>query len=290
MSRSSTLILISMTKSSRNSNNPISLLLLDLDGTLLNGELSIGKRTSEALCSLSRKGVNVTFVTGRMLPAVKRYADSIKVTSPIIALNGAYIADPDAKYVLFDKRIPKPVSNEILLRLQNLSLTANTIFGERAISSNLDELSKKAVESWLANIRFIDRIDTLSESPNMMLFIGDENSVKEGCTRLKPLESEALIYSYASIRYKPKWYLEIRPAGTSKGKAVKLLLEYLEVLPENVLSVGDFLNDIPMLKLTGHSACVANAHPEVKMAVDCVSHLSNNQEGVLDILKQLGLV
>jgi len=54
--------------------------------------------------------------------------------------------------------------------------------------------------------------------------------------------------------------------------------------------VGDFLNDIPMLKLTGHSACVANAHPEVKMAVDCVSHLSNNQEGVLDILKQFGLV
>ncbi|MCD6097854.1 HAD family hydrolase [bacterium] len=277
-------------KSSRNSDNQISLLLLDLDGTLLNGKLSIGKRTSEAIRSLSKKGVNTTLVTGRMLSAVKRYADSLRVTSPIIALNGAYIADPDARCILLDKRIPKPVPNEILQKLKDLPLAVNIILGKRAISSNLDDLSKKAVESWLANIQFIDRIDVVSENPNMMLFLGDENNIKEACTRLEPFRSKVVIYSYASIRYKPKWYVEVRPAGTSKGKAVELLLKYLEVSPQNVLSVGDFLNDMPMLKLTGHSACVANAHPEVKTAVDYVSHLSNDQEGVFDILKQFGLV
>ena len=277
-------------KSSRNSDNQISLLLLDLDGTLLNGKLSIGKRTSEAIRSLSKKGVNTTLVTGRMLSAVKRYADSLRVTSPIIALNGAYIADPDARCILLDKRIPKPVPNEILQKLKDLPLAVNIILGERAISSNLDDLSKKAVESWLANIQFIDRIDVVSENPNMMLFLGDENNIKEACTRLEPFRSKVVIYRYASIRYKPKWYVEVRPAGTSKGKAVELLLKYLEVSPQNVLSVGDFLNDMPMLKLTGHSACVANAHPEVKTAVDYVSHLSNDQEGVFDILKQFGLV
>jgi len=279
-----------MMKSSRNSDNQISLLLLDLDGTLLNGKLSIGKRTSEAIRSLSKKGVNTTLVTGRMLSAVKRYADSLRVTSPIIALNGAYIADPDARCILLDKRIPKPVPNEILQKLKDLPLAVNIILGKRAISSNLDDLSKKAVESWLANIQFIDRIDVVSENPNMMLFLGDENNIKEACTRLEPFRSKVVIYSYASIRYKPKWYVEVRPAGTSKGKAVELLLKYLEVSPQNVLSVGDFLNDMPMLKLTGHSACVANAHPEVKTAVDYVSHLSNDQEGVFDILKQFGLV
>jgi len=279
-----------MMKSSRNSDNQISLLLLDLDGTLLNGKLSIGKRTSEAIRSLSKKGVNTTLVTGRMLSAVKRYADSLRVTSPFIALNGAYIADPDARCILLDKRIPKPVPNEILQKLKDLPLAVNIILGERAISSNLDDLSKKAVESWLANIQFIDRIDVVSENPNMMLFLGDENNIKEACTRLEPFRSKVVIYSYASIRYKPKWYVEVRPAGTSKGKAVELLLKYLEVSPQNVLSVGDFLNDMPMLKLTGHSACVANAHPEVKTAVDYVSHLSNDQEGVFDILKQFGLV
>ena len=279
-----------MMKSSRNSDNQISLLLLDLDGTLLNGKLSIGKRTSEAIRSLSKKGVNTTLVTGRMLSAVKRYADSLRVTSPIIALNRAYIADPDARCILLDKRIPKPVPNEILQKLKDLPLAVNIILGKRAISSNLDDLSKKAVESWLANIQFIDRIDVVSENPNMMLFLGDENNIKEACTRLEPFRSKVVIYSYASIRYKPKWYVEVRPAGTSKGKAVELLLKYLEVSPQNVLSVGDFLNDMPMLKLTGHSACVANAHPEVKTAVDYVSHLSNDQEGVFDILKQFGLV
>ena len=74
-------------------------------------------------------------------------------------------------------------------------------------------------------------------------------------------------------------YLEILPLGVSKGAALSVILELEGIDPQEVVAVGDALNDKEMLELAGIGAAVANASPELKAAAD-VQVCSNNENAI----------
>jgi len=81
-------------------------------------------------------------------------------------------------------------------------------------------------------------------------------------------------------------YWEVLPLGVSKGSALKKLIRFLGLEPEEVVSIGDYLNDMEMLTVSGLGVAVANAHPRLKAVADKVT-AGRNWQGVVELIKEI---
>ena len=84
------------------------------------------------------------------------------------------------------------------------------------------------------------------------------------------------------------WTLEILPAGTSKGAAVRTMLRSLGVRPASVMAVGDGENDLEMLRLVGYPVAMGNAVASVKKVARHVVS-SNAADGVAEAIRTVAL-
>ena len=66
-------------------------------------------------------------------------------------------------------------------------------------------------------------------------------------------------------------YFEVMPQGASKGHALKTLCEYLNIPPANSVAIGDYYNDIELMRAAGHSVAMGNAPKEVQVEADEVT-------------------
>jgi hypothetical protein len=81
-------------------------------------------------------------------------------------------------------------------------------------------------------------------------------------------------------------WVEIAPAGISKAYGTKRLCELLGIGADEVLAVGDYYNDLPLLSWATRTAAPANALPEVLALADRVV-ASNEEDGVAQLLEEL---
>ena len=92
-------------------------------------------------------------------------------------------------------------------------------------------------------------------------------------------EMKAMNISGVDMARSSDIYLEIFPAGATKGEALEAICKKLGIYPEETMAFGDQELDIPMLKKAGTSIAMGNAIPEVKELADFVTK-SNNEEGI----------
>lgn len=90
----------------------------------------------------------------------------------------------------------------------------------------------------------------------------------------------------ASVTLPGPWTVEVSAAGVSKAAALAELCDELGIAAADVLALGDYPNDLPMLAWAGRGVAVANAHPEVLAAADEVT-ASNDEDGVALVLETL---
>src|SRR5450759_3576583 len=70
---------------------PIRLIALDIDGTLVGDDLVVGRRTIDAIAEATRRGIAVSLVTGRMATSAMPFAETLGLTGPIVAQQGAMV-------------------------------------------------------------------------------------------------------------------------------------------------------------------------------------------------------
>ena len=92
-------------------------------------------------------------------------------------------------------------------------------------------------------------------------------------------EMKAMNISGVDMARSSDIYLEIFPAGATKGEALEAICKKLGIFPEETMAFGDQELDIPMLKKAGTSIAMGNAIPEVKELADFVTK-SNNEAGI----------
>lgn len=80
--------------------------------------------------------------------------------------------------------------------------------------------------------------------------------------RLVALEGHGVDWLISGDRY-----LDVLPAGVNKGSTLKLLLEWLEIGAERVVTAGDSLNDLAMFETGLPGVMVGNAEPALLAAL-----------------------
>jgi Cof subfamily protein (haloacid dehalogenase superfamily) len=105
---------------------------------------------------------------------------------------------------------------------------------------------------------------------------------------LAPLESILRTYLGDSVTIftsKP-YFLEVLPAHTDKGIALAKVAEILEVKRDEVLAIGDSMNDEAMIRWAGTGVAMINGDERIRDIADYVTERTNDDDGVADVIEK----
>lgn len=258
----------------------IKMVATDIDGTILNWDFEFSPEVIECVKKLTKNGIKVVLVTGRMHRAALKLAQKLELETPIVSYQGGLIKEQSGK-TLYEKTMDVNRAKEVIkwakennvhinlymddvLYVENDNIAVKRYTGERYIPyevCNFDGLEIKNVNKILA-IDF-DDIERVTGWVNYL--------------RQKMPE----LYIVKSTPY----FCEISNPEAKKSCAVEFLSNYYGIKKEEILTIGDQNNDIELLKSGGVAVAMGNATDELKKYADFVTDTIDNNGFVKAIEK-----
>ncbi len=252
----------------------IRLLVLDLDGTIVDKSNHIRDSVAQAVDLVKGRGVAVAIATGRRYQSSLPAYDFIGSTLPLICYEGGLIRDRNTGFTHRHWPLEPQVVSQILDHTERLSLdgrlSVHLHVGDDLYVSNLNDASRKFFEgSTIVPIVMSDLRPLLMNraTTKVMVLSDDVESITRLSTQLKNSDSRTRITEYKSITL-----LEAFHPTVNKRLAVRCLVEEIMALrPENVMAIGDDFTDIEMLEYAGVVVAMGNAPAAVKACADWVT-------------------
>lgn len=277
------------------------LICTDCDGTLTdaNGELS--KENADAIKYFQKEGGRFTLATGRFPDHLSKYADKLRVNAPVISLNGVLLYDMEEEKIICDLPMQTKDALEVLSYINekwkgvweywiNFSGHASACY--KPLEDKFESETLKVGEVY-KNL-FCKASGDLRERP---VFQAMKKVVPQKTAKivfvmpkemLRPVQKDLREKFGDRFHFDSSWQngLEMQGVFSSKGIAVEKLKEYLGDIHLTVC-VGDYDNDISMLKVADISYAVGNATEEVKCLADRVT-VTNNESALAKIIYEIG--
>jgi len=269
---------------------PIRLVALDIDGTLVGEDLSIGVDTRRAIRAARTSGVVVSLVTGRMVSSAMRFARELELDSPIVGYQGALIRSMPVPgsdrlgRLLVHTPMPANVAREIVVWTRQHGLDPHLNHLERFIVRADDPRADDYSLFMGSNPELaVDLIGSIDHPVTKILAAGEPPLP----TGLAPVARERFAGRAAVTISHPR-FLEFTAPGVSKGRAIRWLARRLGIPLGAVLAIGDQWNDIEMLAEVGHGTAMPSAPGEV-LAVARYIAPPVAEEGVARMIEALVL-
>lgn len=262
---------------------PIRLVAMDMDDTLLQDDWTISERTINAIRQAQKKGVYVTFATGRATTSVRPYAEQLGLNVPVITYNGAKIQEVLSGEILYRRVIPIATAKDISAWLLAQDIHFHVYLKDHIFVEKMNEWSRQYARATRVPVEEIDLIERLSAEQE-----GVEKILLMGEPEMTILWNEKIHQRYEgkvrSTKSKPH-FLELIHPSVSKGTALASLAERLGVKREEVMAIGDSLNDIEMIRYAGLGVAMGNARTEVKEIADKIT-ATNQEDGVAQAIEE----
>lgn len=262
------------------------LVVADLDGTLRSRVLGVTPGTRAAIAAAQACGVRVCVATGRMWTSAAPWVRLLAADSPVILLNGGQVLDFATGRVLYERRLAPEVAHEALAVLRReAGAQIHLYLDGRVYVERPDPLSDAYAADDGVSYEVVPAFGPLLAGdalPHKMLVIGSP----EGMEALGRAVRESGVPVHA-VRSEPQ-YLEILPAGVSKGAALHAMLEALGVPAETVVAVGDNWNDLEMIEAAGFGVAMGHAPAGVRARADHVCGTSE-EEGFRAVIERFVL-
>ncbi len=248
--------------------------------------------TKNTINSLINKGLNFSVATARALDPTLKMLDGMKLSIPIILLNGVLIYDTNSKEYIKVNRIEPQHVETIINTISKYNITGFMY----ELKNNGDFLTYHDTAKNVEIPKYIlDRINKYKsiQPPNGLIDVSKENIVY--FTLIDTPENLHPIYEFVSKIsglkqefyknvYNPDfWFLEIFSEHSSKKLAVEFLKK--QYLFSQVVGFGDNNNDIPLFESCNIKVAVSNATQNLKEIADYICE-SNDDDGVTKWLEQ----
>lgn len=256
------------------------LLVLDVDGTLLNDKKEITPRTLAALLKVQQMGVHIVLASGRPTFGVMPLAKALELDHYggfILSYNGGEIFNVQTGELLYEKRINPEMIGYLEKKAKKNDFAIFTYHQDYIITDKPD--NKHILQEAALNKMRVIKADHFAEaidfSPCKCMLVGDD---QEALTSLENHWTKRL-NGVLDVFCSEPWFLEVVPQFINKGNTLGVLMEKLSILPEEVVAIGDGVCDFTMLQLAGLGIAMGNAQDSVKVCADFVT-AGNNEEGV----------
>jgi len=258
------------------------LVVSDVDGTLIDEDGRVNQQTLELIRLFRQKGGYMTIATGRMKDAVVPLAQAIGVNAPLILYNGSMIAEVDSTTCLMEKFLDEKLAAVSMGLAREIGVSMLLYCQGIAYTPQLTEAIDQHNQKEKVTCRLIDPSkDLLKEGLTKILYIADEHAIE----MLEKKHNTVTSSCWNLIRSEAN-YLELLPQGASKGNALRVLGEMLQIPIEATVAVGDERNDISMIQAAGVGVAVENAHPKLKDYADVVTRHQRSR-GVGELLQRI---
>lgn len=284
------------------------LVAIDLDGTMLNQYGVVTERTKKAIERVQKKGIEVIIASGRPMDSIKTIAKEIKSEKYFISGNGAIIYDIQNNEIIYENTLKKQKTLDIIKICEENSIYYN-IYTEKEIIAksfqyNVLYYHKENLNKGEDNKTHINIIDNIYDYINnrdekiVKITICDKNQIifNSIIRKLKEIEEvEVLETSHMSrkmirqgtvdvpIEY---FYTEVSNKDVDKWNAIEFLKEKMQIRTEEIVAIGDNLNDKKMIENAGLGIAMGESTPVIKQIANKITS-SNSEDGVAQILETL---
>ncbi|MBR3967082.1 MAG: HAD family phosphatase [Clostridia bacterium] len=259
------------------------LICTDLDGTLLNSQRIISEKNLEAIKYFKSEGGYFTFITGRMPFFAKQMYETVRPNCPFGCINGGGIYDHvkmEYTYTLEISRSVFELVEYIDTNIPEIGIQVNTFDKVYFCRDNIANEHFRMITGMPYLPKNYYDVD---EPMAKIIFVDHRDGVLEKVEEL--LKNHPRANEFDFIRSE-KTLFEILPKGSGKGNVLPKLSEQLGIDMKKTIAVGDYHNDISMLKAAGLGIAVSNAQPEVKKAADMVT-VSNDEDAISKIISDI---
>lgn len=259
------------------------LICTDLDGTLLNEQREISQENLAAIDYFKSQGGYFTFVTGRQRVILDELCDAVQPNAPVGCFNGAALFNSQTNEFIWSAHLTDSAA-EIVDYVE-------TYFPQVGIQLNTETDMFYQTESTVT-VGFRERTHTAYQYGNFrtvkdpivkVVFASEDGECLDRLSERIRKHPKAQQFDFIRSEY---MFFELLPKNISKGNALKILADHLKIDIQNTLAIGDYDNDVSMIKLAGVGVAVANASPSAKAAAERMT-VSNNEHAIAKVIDDI---
>jgi len=260
------------------------LVVMDVDGTLLDANHQLSAQSRETLSRIQQSGIPIVLATGKLWRSISMLIEVLDLKGPQITCNGAALADAQDGHMVQTWPMSIAARDEVLraLRLVDPAIpiawyTADTIY----VDSDDPALQLMRRYHEPEPVRIPDLASAKIPAALKLLVPGRPEAIAALRARVTPMLSAAVQVTTTTPEF-----LEFLMPGVDKGSGLSAVCGYWGVDLEAVVAFGDGENDIPLLRRAGLPVAMANAAPALCTMARVVAP-SNDADGVAVVLKRL---
>ena len=285
------------------------LIAIDLDGTLLNSYGTVSEKNKLALTKAKENGAEIVIASGRSTNSVKNIANDLGICNYIICGNGSLIYDLQKEEIIYDKFIEKKKALQIIDICEQNSIYYNIYTEDMVIAKTLSNNvlfyhqenankpdNKKTKINLVQNI--YEYVENLENQNILKITVSDNDSIIfNGIIRKLREVKDVDVLDVAHMSRKiikngteevsiGYYYTEITNNNVDKWDAIEYLIKKLNIKKEEVMTIGDNVNDKIMIENAGRGVAMGNSAPYIKKIADIVV-ADNNQDGVAEAVEKM---
>jgi Cof subfamily protein (haloacid dehalogenase superfamily) len=245
----------------------VSLVIADVDGTLVTADKILTPRAGAAVKALHDAGIAFAITSGRPPRGMVMLIEPLALQTVIAGFNGGVFIRPDMT-VLEEHRLPADVAARAVEVITRNGLDVWIYSGRDWF---IRDLKAPHVEREQWTVQFaptvIQDISALLGNAVKIVGVSDDFTAVERCER----DAQAALGSAASAARSQPYYLDVTHPDANKGTVVTKLSKLLSVPCTEIATIGDMPNDVLMFRKSGFSIAMGNASPEVQAQADRVT-------------------
>jgi Cof subfamily protein (haloacid dehalogenase superfamily) len=248
----------------------IRLIGIDIDGTLLDSSGRLPDINRRAVAEAVVAGIHVALVTGRSYPFARPIAEPLPSDITLIVSNGAIERSMDGR-TLARRLLARGVARHVLEQTRPHRHAAALIFDRHAegqvVFETMDWDHPNRRGYWSRNRELIAQSipleQALSEDPIQVMFNGEVSAMRMLAASLRPNAGEFAV-SRTEYEHRDFSLIDVTAPAATKGRALAWRAQQLGLTPDEVMAVGDNLNDVEMLEFAGVPVVMGNAVEALK--------------------------
>ena len=261
----------------------VKLIVTDMDGTLLDDTLKLPDAIWEVIETLESKNILFAVASGRQYHTLAHIFDRVREKMLFIAENGTYVVYKNK--LLFQQPLDPDAVKQFVKLGRSVRDTHIMLCGtETAYIESTDERFLTQARKYYHRLEIVP--DLLEVKADILKFTVCDFSGSEANSypHYKPFEVDFKVAVSGEV------WLDIMHKLANKGTALSRMQEILNISDTQTLVFGDYLNDLEMMENAANSYAMANAHPEIGRISKFKTRFDNNNNGVIETLKSLGII
>ncbi len=286
------------------------LIAIDLDGTLLNSNGIVTNETKQILRQIINKNVKIVLTSGRMIDSIKSIAEEIGSQKYLVAGNGSIVYDIEEHQILYKNFLTKEKVLDVIKICEENSIfyniyTENEVLTpalkynvlyyhkENANREEKDRTKINIINNMYEYILNSDREDYLKITicdENKMIFNSIIKMIKQikniDVLEVEHMSRKSIMQGTETIELSYS-YTEVSAQNVDKWEAIRYILEKEQIDTQDVIAIGDNINDKKMIENAGLGIAMKDSTPIVTEIADIVTEETNNSDGVAKTLKKI---